>query len=124
VTRGLQGVTMQKMRAVFVAVFAVVSVLLFASAGCSSSSAGVQCQPGQPLKCSCQGMFNGTAQCDSSGHPLECQCGGGSGSSSGSTSSGGSSGGTGSSSGGTEEGGSSGGDATTEGGGVGDAGAG
>ncbi len=123
-TRGLQGVTMQIMRAVLVAAFAVASALI-APAGCSTSSAGVQCQAGQMLTCSCNGALTGTTQCDSNGHPLACSCPPGSGSGGGSTSSGGSgsSGGTGSSSGGTEEGGgSSGGDATTDGAGVGDAG--
>ena len=128
-TRGLQGVTMQIMRAVLVAAFAVVSALV-APAGCSTSSAGVQCQPGQMLACSCYGALNSTTQCDSNGHPLACPCssgsgsGGGSGDGSGSSSGGsGSSSGTGSSSGGTGEGGSSGGgDATTDGAGVGDAG--
>ena len=129
-TRGLQGVTMQIMRAFLVAAFAVVCALL-APAGCSTSSAGVQCQAGGMVKCSCSGMLTGTAQCDSNGHELACSCpqgsGSGGGSGGGSTSSGGSgsSSGTGSSSGGTGEGGGSGGgDATTDGPGTGDAGAG
>jgi len=126
VTRGLHGVTMQIMRAIFAVAFAAVPALL-APAGCSTSSAGAQCSPGQMLTCSCNGSLTGSTQCDSSGHPLPCQCGAGSGSSSGSTSSGSSgssSGGTGSSSGsssGGTEGGGSGGDGGGEGGGVGDA---
>ena len=99
-TRGLQGVTMQIMRAVLVAAFAVVSALV-APAGCSTSSAGVQCQPGQMLACSCYGALNSTTQCDSNGHPLACSCPSGSGSGSS---------------------GSGGGDAATDGAGVGDAG--
>jgi hypothetical protein len=117
---------MQNMRAVLVAAFAIVSALL-APAGCSTSSAGVQCQAGQMLACSCNGALTGVTQCDSSGHPLACQCSSGSGSggggSGGGSGSSGSSGGTGSSSGGMEEGGgSSGGDASTDGAVAGDAG--
>src|SRR5262245_21173974 len=104
---------MQNMRAVLVVVFTAAFALL-ASVGCSTSSAGTQCQPGQMLTCSCNGALTGTTQCDSNGHPLACVCGAGSSSGGGSSSSGGSgSSGSGSSSGGTEEGGGSGGDATT-----------
>jgi hypothetical protein len=119
VTGGLQGVTMQIMRSVFVAVFAVVPVLL-APAACSTSSAGAKCSPGQMLTCSCGGSLSGTTTCDSSGTPLACQCGagssgGGSGGGGGSTSSGGTTGSSSGSGSGGMEGGGGGGDATTDG---------
>ena len=81
--------------------------LAFAQGGCGASDAGVSCSPGVTLKCSCGGSLTGQSTCDSTGREGACECGAGSGSSSGG--SGSSSGATGSSSGGSGSGSSSGG---------------
>ena len=106
---------------------AIATVAVVAQSACSTQAAGVTCQAGSSVACSCEGALTGTAECDSTGHESACNCSdattsSGSGSSSGSSSglssgssSGSSSGGSGGDSGGLPaEGGTGGGEGGVE----------
>lgn len=106
-------------------IVALAAAALMTQAGCSTQAAGVTCQAGSTVTCSCQGALTGQAQCDSTGHESACNCTGGGSGSGGSSSSGGLSGGSsggssGSSSGGVAAEGGTSADAGGEGGEIGD----